>query len=59
MNSLECGNIYFNLDKSAITKGLLIAFKQVCKDKEVNKFLEKCIQAANKHMSNFSNLLLN
>ncbi|WP_342043814.1 DUF3231 family protein [Bacillus sp. OTU2372] len=58
MNSLECGNIYFNLEKSAITKGLLIAFKQVCKDKEVNKFLEKCIQAANKHMSNFSNLLL-
>ncbi|MEH7416444.1 DUF3231 family protein [Neobacillus drentensis] len=58
MNSLECGNIYFNLEKSALTKGLLIAFKQVCKDKEVNKFLEKCIQAANKHMSNFSNLLL-
>lgn len=50
MNSLECGNIYFNLEKSAITKGLLIAFKQVCKDKEVNKFLEKCIQAANKQI---------
>ncbi|SHR50671.1 Protein of uncharacterised function (DUF3231) [Mycobacteroides abscessus subsp. abscessus] len=58
MNSLESGNIYFNLEKSSITKGCLIAFRQVCKDKEVNKFLEKCINAANKHLGIFSKLLL-
>lgn len=58
MNALECGNIYFNLEKSAITKGCLIAFKQVCKDKEVSKFLEKCINAANKHIGIFTTLLL-
>ncbi|MGS2779237.1 DUF3231 family protein [Robertmurraya sp. GLU-23] len=48
MNTLECGNIYFNLEKSSITKGCLIAFRQVCKDKEVS----------NKHLGNFSKLLL-
>lgn len=58
MNALECGNIYFNLEKSAITKAWLIAFKQVCKDKEINKFLEKCINAANKHLGLFTTLLL-
>lgn len=58
MNTLECGNIYFNLEKSSITKGCLIAFRQVCKDKEVSRFLEKCINAANKHLGNFSKLLL-
>lgn len=35
-----------------------IAFKQVCKDKGVNKFLEKCINVANKHIGTFTTLLL-
>ncbi|MFP3125882.1 DUF3231 family protein [Ectobacillus funiculus] len=58
LNAIECGNVYFNLKKSLITKGCLIAFKQVCKDKGVNKFLEKCINVANKHIGTFTTLLL-
>ncbi|WP_342048825.1 DUF3231 family protein [Bacillus sp. OTU530] len=58
LNAIECGNIYFNLQKSLITKGCLIAFKQVCKDKGVNKFLEKGIHVANKHIGTFTTLLL-
>lgn len=58
MNAIECGNIFYNLEKSAMTKGCLIAFKQVCKDKEVKKFLEKCLTVANKHIGTFTTLLL-
>ncbi|WP_026565371.1 DUF3231 family protein [Bacillus sp. UNC41MFS5] len=58
MNAMECGNIYFNLEKSLITKGCLVAFKQVCKDKAITKFLEKSINVANKHIGTFTNLLL-
>ncbi|MDN3018947.1 DUF3231 family protein [Paenibacillus sp. BSR1-1] len=58
MNSIECGNIYFNIEKSLITKACLIAFKQVCKDKAIIKFLEKCLNAANKHIGTFTTLLL-
>ena len=58
MNAVECGNIYFNLEKSMMTKGCLIAFKQVCKDKPIIKFLEKAINAANKHIGIFTTLLL-
>ena len=58
MNTIECGNIYFNLEKSIVTKGCLIAFKQVCKDKAITRFLDKCINAANKHIGIFTTLLL-
>lgn len=58
LNAIESGHIFFNLEKSMITKGLLRAFKQVCRDKDVNKFLKKCIDAANKHIGTFSTLLL-
>ncbi|MFC7391703.1 DUF3231 family protein [Scopulibacillus cellulosilyticus] len=58
INTLEAGNIYFNLQKSTILKGLLIAFKQVCKDKEVCHYLQQCIKITNKHLGLFSNILL-
>ncbi|WP_251551058.1 DUF3231 family protein [Neobacillus muris] len=58
LNSMEVGNIFFNLEKSRLTKALLVAFKQVCKDQAVNKFLDKCIQVKNKHISIFSTMLL-
>ncbi|MBM7585402.1 rubrerythrin [Bacillus pakistanensis] len=59
LNSIECGNIFFNLQKSMVAKGTFIAFQQVGNDKEVNQVLQKCINAANKHIGKFSNLLLN
>jgi rubrerythrin len=58
MNSIESGNLYFNLQKSLIAKGSFLAFNQVCKDEEVKQFIEKCKDGANKHVGVFSNLLL-
>ncbi|WP_042460148.1 DUF3231 family protein [Neobacillus dielmonensis] len=58
MNSIEVGNVFFNLEKSRLSKALFIAFRQACKDKDVNKFLDKCIELKNKHIGVFSNLLL-
>ncbi|MEK5521919.1 DUF3231 family protein [Heyndrickxia sp. FSL W8-0423] len=58
MNSIESGNIFFNLQKSLIAKACFFAFNQVCKDKEINHFINKCINRKNKHIGVFSNLLL-
>jgi hypothetical protein len=58
MNSIESGNIFFNLEKSLIAKVILLAGQQVCKDKDVVKFMEKSIEVKNKHIGIFSNLLL-
>lgn len=57
MNSIEIGNTFFNLNKAMITKTLINGFKQVSKDKDVRKLLEKSIQTANSHITSFSNLL--
>ncbi|MEH7547877.1 DUF3231 family protein [Neobacillus vireti] len=59
MNSIESGNIFFNLEKSIVTKAFLLAGQQVCEDKDVVKFMEKSIEVKNKHIGIFSNLLLN
>jgi hypothetical protein len=59
MNSIESGNIFFNLEKSLVAKAFLLAGQQVCKDKDVVKFMEKGIEVKNKHIEIFSNLLLN
>jgi hypothetical protein len=58
MNTIESGNLFFNLQKSLIAKGSFLAFYQVCKDEEVKQYIEKCKERANKHVGVFSNLLL-
>lgn len=58
MNSIESGNIFFNLQKSLMAKACFFAFNQVCKDKEINHFIDNCINGKNKHIGVFSNLLL-
>ncbi|WP_066365355.1 DUF3231 family protein [Neobacillus fumarioli] len=58
MNTIESGNIFFNLEKSILSKALFVAFRQVSKDKDVIKFLDKSIEKKNKHIGLFSNLLL-
>jgi hypothetical protein len=57
LNSIEAGNIYFNLRKSILTKGILIGFQQVVKDKEVRKFMESGLNVANKHIGIYSLIL--
>ena len=58
MNSIESGNVFFNLEKSLITKAFFLAGQQVCKDKDVIRFLEKCIKLKNAHIETFTGLLL-
>ncbi|MCH1627643.1 DUF3231 family protein [Ferdinandcohnia quinoae] len=58
MNSIESGNIFFNLKKSILAKASFLAVQQVSKDNEVSQFIEKCIKVKNKHIAKFSQLLL-
>jgi hypothetical protein len=58
MNTIEGGNLFFNLQKSNIAKGCFLAFEQACKDKDVKELFGKCVSRANKHIGIFSNLLL-
>jgi Protein of unknown function (DUF3231) len=57
LNSIECGNIYFNLKKSILTKAILLGFMQVTKNEEVRNFMEKGVKLANKHIRIFSSIL--
>lgn len=40
LNSMESGNIYFNLKKSTLTKALILGFSKVCKSNEIRKFMD-------------------
>jgi hypothetical protein len=57
LNSIECGNIYFNLKKSILTKAILLGFMQVTKNEEVRNFMEKGVKLSNKHIRIFSSIL--
>lgn len=58
LNTIESGNIFFNLKKTNLQKGLMLGFGNVCKSDEVRKFMEKAMQVTTKHIGLFSNLLL-
>lgn len=57
LNSMEAGNIYSNLRKSIVAKGLLLGFQQVATDKPVRSFMEKGLKVLNKHIDIFSSIL--
>lgn len=57
INSVESGNIYFNLYKTLISKALLLGFTQVSKDSKVRSVLEKALDTKNKHINVFSAVL--
>lgn len=56
LNSMEAGNIYFNLKKSIVTKTLINGFQQVIQDKEVLKFMEQCLGTITKNIGVFTTL---
>ncbi len=56
LNTMEAGNIYFNLKKSIVTKTLINGFKQVMQDKEIIHFMEQCSDTIHKNISVFSKL---
>ncbi|MEK5393396.1 DUF3231 family protein [Margalitia sp. FSL K6-0131] len=57
LNSAEAGNIFFNLTKTRLAKGICLGFSQVAKNKEVRKHLEKGLITINKNYGTFSTLL--
>lgn len=57
LNSIEAGNIFFNLKKSMLQKGLTLGFSKVCQSNEIRKFMEKGLDVINKHIGLFSTLL--
>lgn len=57
LNTIESGNIFFNLKKTNLQKGLMLGFSKVSKSKEIRKFLEKGMQVTNKHIGLFSSIL--
>lgn len=58
MNSIEGGNVFINLQKSIVAKAFFLAGQQVCRDKGIAAFLEKCIKTANNHLEIFTKLLM-
>ncbi|MDR4947254.1 DUF3231 family protein [Neobacillus cucumis] len=57
LNTMESGNIYFNLKKSILTKTLLLGFSKVCNLSEIREFMEKGLKVKNKHIELFSSVL--
>lgn len=57
LNTIEGGNIFFNLKKSILQKGLTLGFSKVCQSNEIRRFMEKGLQVINKHIGLFSSLL--
>ncbi|MDN3018885.1 DUF3231 family protein [Paenibacillus sp. BSR1-1] len=57
LNSAEAGNIFFNLTKTRLAKGVSLGFSQVTKNKDLRKYLETNIRDINKNYGLFSSLL--
>lgn len=57
LNIVESGNIFFNLKKSSLQKGLTLGFSKVCKSKEIQKFMENGLKVITKHLGLFSSIL--
>lgn len=53
LNSMEAGNIYFNLKKSIAAKALVNGFKQVTKDKDIHNFMDECLHTTSKNINIF------
>lgn len=57
LNTVESGNIFFNLKKSTLQKGLTLGFSKVCKSKEIRSFMENGLKVITKHIGLFSSIL--
>lgn len=58
LNSIEGGNIFFNLKKTILAKSIILGFCQVCKKNDVKKFFNNGLNVANKHISIYTSLLI-
>lgn len=59
LNAIEISSLYFNLQKSIMTKDLALGFRQTAQSKEIRSFIQQIIELAEEHISTFSSILQN
>jgi hypothetical protein len=57
LNAIEISSIYFNLQKSILTKDLALGFSQTAQSKEIRSFIQRVVELAEEHISIFSSIL--
>jgi len=57
LNTVESGNIFFNLKKSTLQKGLTLGFSKVCQSNDIRRFMENGLKVITKHIGIFSSIL--
>ncbi|WP_338450919.1 DUF3231 family protein [Niallia oryzisoli] len=57
LNTIEISSLYFNLQKTILTKDLALGFSQTAKLKEIRRFMEEVVQVAAEHIEIFTTIL--
>ncbi|MFJ8246464.1 DUF3231 family protein [Peribacillus asahii] len=57
LNTIEISSLYFNLQKTILTKDLALGFSQTAKIKEIRRFMEEVVQVAAEHIEIFTTIL--
>ncbi|NHM33810.1 DUF3231 family protein [Neobacillus terrae] len=57
LNTIEISSLYFNLQKTILTKDLAMGFSQTAKLKEVRRFMEEVFKLATEHIEIFTSIL--
>ncbi|MDB5053573.1 MAG: hypothetical protein JWM44_1623 [Bacilli bacterium] len=57
LNGLEISHIFYNLEKTNMTKAILLGFCQVAKSKEIQDSLSRAFETAKKHSEIFESIL--
>jgi hypothetical protein len=57
LTSIEITHLFINIQTNAMGKAMMLAFAQVCKDKDVKQFLVEGRGISNKHLKKFSSTL--
>jgi hypothetical protein len=57
LNTIEISSLYFNLQKTILTKDLALGFIQTAKMKEIRRFMEEVVQLAAEHIEIFTSIL--
>ncbi|MGG1674528.1 DUF3231 family protein [Neobacillus sp. NRS-1170] len=57
LNTIEISSLYFNLQKTILTKDLALGFSQTSKSKEIRRFMEEVVKLAAEHIEIFTTIL--
>jgi hypothetical protein len=57
LNTIEISSLYFNLQKTILTKDLALGFSQTAQRKEIRRFMEEVVRVAAEHIEIFTFIL--